>query len=409
VSEVDFMTEQPWTIWPLVYLRVDYPKEIHEDFDLDIKLIKATQPDISENIENISSTDFAFIEEICNQTEWILAVNLEGKIDNTVSKKLAEKLRDHLENSICQSFLLCLRLIRSCPVICPVSFKTKTIEAPVNVLQLFDSDYYGMSCEIPYVHKPESLGIEDIQRLHDIWSSIVSLRRLKEWSINILDEGIFEFLKKRAKQEIERANKRFDELANQLEGVKFSEEEPDFRKYWESEGREYVYNELLEAEFLKEQEDTFASRTRIGRALTLFDEGVRLPKLHSFLSMCLVLETLFTVGEGETVHKFCIRMVKTLGSKEGLDKRKEIYKRAMDVYNQRSKIVHGEKLIETVPDAVLDDAFVLARQNLQHILRDPDLLSLYSHPGTKDKKPGKAADDALKKLRTHFLNLELGT
>lgn len=307
-----------------------------------------------------------------------------------------------MENSIVNSFLMCLRLIRSSPVICPVSFKTETIEAPVQVLELFSEDYYGMISEIPPVHKPESLNIEDVQRLHDLWSSIVRLRRLKEWSVNVLEEGIFEFLKERASEQI-------DEFDKHMQGT-FSQilREEGFREWWESEGREDSYNRALEAEFLKEEEETFLSRTRIGRALTLFDEGVRLPKLHGFLSMCLVLETLFTVGTGEIVHKFGIRLAKTVGCKEGFEKRKEIYTRAKKVYVERSNIVHGEKLIETVAEGVLNDAFILARQSLHHILLDSKLLTLYSHPGTTDKKlKGGVKRDALEMLRTHFLDLEL--
>lgn len=87
------MTELPWTIWPLVYFRVDYPKEILEDFDLDIKLVKAAEPDTSNILDYILATDLAFAEEVCKNTEWLLVVNLKGKIEDSPSKRLATTLR----------------------------------------------------------------------------------------------------------------------------------------------------------------------------------------------------------------------------------------------------------------------------------------------------------------------------
>ena len=172
------------------------------------------------------------------------------------------------------------------------------------------------------------------------------------------------------------------------------------------------YSECFRKAFKAEEDETFSNRTRIGRALNLFYEGLLLPKLHAFLSMCLVLETLFTIGKGETVYKFAVRLAKIVGHNQNLVERRVIYKRAKKVYDERSDIVHGEKLIEAVDTEILKDAFALARSSLQRILQNPELLELYSHPGTTDKKlkgngKGKIKEDAHKALSDYFLNLDL--
>jgi len=164
-----------------------------------------------------------------------------------------------------------------------------------------------------------------------------------------------------------------------------------------------LYKDFLEEAFLERQEEAFSNRTRIGRALNLFDEGVGLPTLHSFLSMCLVLETLFTTGKQEITYQFTTRLAKITG--ETQEQRRNIYERARKVYDERSNVVHGRKLIETIELDVLRDAFYLSRQALQHILCDDKLLALYSDPITSDKT--KDPDRAVKAIKDYFLNLDL--
>jgi len=70
--------------------------------------------------------------------------------------------------------------------------------------------------------------------------------------------------------------------------------------------------------------------------------------------------------------------------------------------------VHGAKLIDTENDDVLKDAFFFARRGLQCILLYPILMSLYSDPGTTDKKlKGKKKDIAKNAIRDYFLDLDL--
>ncbi len=98
-------------------------------------------------------------------------------------------------------------------------------------------------------------------------------------------------------------------------------------KHIRDEGGEWwegYYSESFRKVFNADKEETFSDRTRIGRALNLFCEGLRLPRFHSFLSMCLVLETLFTIGEGEISHKFAVRLSKIIGAQGRLGETKGV-------------------------------------------------------------------------------------
>ena len=87
------------------------------------------------------------------------------------------------------------------------------------------------------------------------------------------------------------------------------------------------------------------------------------------------------------------------------EERKDIFKRARDVYKERSNIVHGRRSIETVNINILKDGFFLARKSMQCILLDNKLLELYSDPITSDKT--KDSDKAIKAIKNYFRDLDL--
>jgi hypothetical protein len=119
--------------------------------------------------------------------------------------------------------------------------------------------------------------------------------------------------------------------------------------------------------------------------------------------MCLVLETIFTVEEAEITYQFATRLANITG--KTLEQRKDIFKRARNVYNERSNIVHGRRSIETVDPDILKDAFFFARQSLLHILLDSKLLALYSDPITIDKT--KISGKAAEAIKDYFRDLDL--
>ena len=164
-----------------------------------------------------------------------------------------------------------------------------------------------------------------------------------------------------------------------------------------------IYKSSLERAFLQRQDEMFSNRTRIGRALNLFSKGLHLPIQHSFLSMCLVLETIFTVEDAEITYQFSTRLANLTG--KTFDERKDIFERARNVYKERSNIVHGRKSIETVEASTLKDAFFFARQSLQHILRNDRLLELYSDPKTSDET--RDLNKAIKAIKEYYRDLDL--
>jgi len=226
---------------------------------------------------------------------------------------------------------------------------------------------------------------------------------LDHWSTLVYKEEFFAACDKKAGEEAKEEMIKF--LMSNPAYLEISEED---RKRWtlsfsEMEwGKEY-YKESFQKIFLEKQEEVFSNRTRIGRALNLFFKGIQLPLLHSFLSMCLTLETLFTVEEAEITYQFATRLANITG--KTFEQRRDIFERARNVYGGRSNIIHGRKTIETIEPDILKDAFLFARQSLQKILLDSTLLELYSDPITSDKT--KDPHKAIKAIKEYFRDLDL--
>lgn len=171
------------------------------------------------------------------------------------------------------------------------------------------------------------------------------------------------------------------------------------RKESAQTGWDTAYGEAFRKVFGDAEEQAFNSKTRIARAVGVFVEGVHLPQLHAFLSACLVLETLFTVGEGEVTHKFATRLAKLVGEDSSSAERRALFDRARKAYNARSDIVHGTRAISEISEDVRRDAFELARKALQTIMSQRRYLDLWMAPMSRD---GRGA------LKDFFTDLDLG-
>ncbi len=413
------------TIWPILYFEADWPQQRH-NFDFGIQLIKANE-DILAIVGNVETmgADSKPRLDFSGNTQWFLSLPSPKPTEHISSSKSGISFEDILQESIVKSFLMCLQLIRQTAAICPLKVKNVELEGESIDLDSFENaldDYFGINTDEPLVLMPESFQLGDLQLLNDLWQAIIKLRKLDYWNTLIYKEEFFAACDKEAG---EGAVKMIvDAIMSSPAYLEFSEKEQ--RKHREQltasfkealgKGDNFLselYKETLEKVFLQKQEEAFSTRTRIGRALNLFYEGIGLPRLHSFLSMCLVLETLYTIGEGEILHKLAVRTAKIVGKAQTLEQRKDIYRRTKKVYAARSDIVHGEKLIDVIDSEVLKDAFTLARRSLQSILLSEELSRLYSSPGTADrlikvrrkkKKEKKAAKEA---IREFFLDLDL--
>jgi hypothetical protein len=317
---------------------------------------------------------------------------------------------DSLQEGIKESFLMTLQLVRSTAAICPFQFQAEIREDFIVEVDTSD-DFYGINSDEPPVYSPEVFKIGDLQLLMDLWSAIIKLRKLDYWKEKISTEEFFAACDKEAG---EAATKELIDFFVSPLASHFSKEElKRIKEKWTANIRDEinrggesikeVYQRNFQKVFLEKQEGAFSNRTRIGRALNLFFEALHLPLQHSFLSMCLVLETVFTVEEAEITYQFATRLANMTG--ETFEQRKDIFERARKVYRERSNIVHGRKSIDTVDTNILKDGFFFARQSLQHILFDSKLLALYSDPITIDKT--KISDKAVEAIKDYFRDLDL--
>ena len=407
------------TIWPILYFKADWPAESYK-LDFDVRLVKASE-EILAIVGNVESPAWGnnnkAMSDFYGNTEWFLSLPSPKPTEHLSSNKIGISFEDQLQQAIVDSFLMCLRLIRQTAAICPlkinnVELSGESIEPDPFRDALDDEDYFGINTDSPPVFMTESFQLGDLQLLTDLWLAIIKLRNLDHWSIMVYKEEFFAACDKEAGQGA--VKKIVDAIMTSPAYLELSKEEcKQHRKHWTASFKEALgkgdqflhdlYKDSLEKVFLQKQEEAFSNRTRIGRSLNLLFEGLHLPLQHSFLSMCLVLETIFTVEETEITYQFATRLANITG--KTFEQRKDIFERARKVYKERSNIVHGRKSIETVDTNILKDGFFFARRSLQHILLDSNLLGLYSDPITSDKT--KNSNKSIKAIRDYFRDLDL--
>jgi len=394
-------------IWPVLYFKADWPAETYK-FDFNVRLIKASEQILAivRDVESLAwANNNKAMCDFCNNTEWFLSLPSPKPTEHVSFNKIGISFEYQLQEAIINSFLMCLRLLRQTAAICPLEINNvelagESIDPDSFRNALDETDYFGINTDSSEVFMSESFQLGDLQLLTDLWSAIIKLRNLGYWSTLVYKEEFFAACDKEAGEDAKEKMIKF--LMSNPAYLEISEEE---RKRWTSSFSEMewwkeYYKESFQKIFLEKQEEVFSNRTRIGRALNLFFKGIQLPLLHSFLSMCLALETLYTVEESEITYQFATRLAIVTG--KTLAQRKDIFERARKVYKERSNIVHGKKSIETVESDTLKDAFLFARQSLQHILLDSKLLALYS-----DHITTKISDKAVEAIKNYFRDLDL--
>jgi len=411
-------------MWPILHFHANWPEDSYP-FDLfgrDISVLKATQ-EILERVGDVENEMDAWNENndaMCSilDTEWILSLPTFKASEHASYEESSMLVEDELEKSIVASFLLSLRLIHQTAAICPLTIDGEIVEGSIDPDSISFDGYSGIDTRPPPVFEPEEFQFEDIQSLRNIWSAVIEFRRLDYWMERVYDPLFFRNLDGTASKDAEKQLRELLRSSPSTEDLKIFKDKISsmIEQMKSEEGKGGIWQEFhsksLRKAFETKEEETFSNRTRIGRALNLFDEGLRLPTLHAFLSMNLVLETLFTIGKSETTYKLATRLAQIVGRNESMEKRKVLYKEAKKVYGARGDIVHGEKLIDTIKEIeAIKDAFILARSSLRCILLSNKLLGLYSHRGTTDRKlpSGERAikREASDALEEHFLELSL--
>lgn len=402
-------------IWPVLYFEADWPSKSHS-FDLGVQLIKAEKETLDEITEwdgdnNCWLSNIEGADNMRHGTEWFLGMHRPEVIDHVPVQEIGMSFGDRYQRAVVKSFLMCLKLVRSTAAICPFEFPAQIQDDSIVDIDTSD-DFYGLDSNEPTVYSPEKFEVGDLQLLTYLWSTLVKLRKFDFWREAINKEEFFAALDQKAGEGAVR--RLVDIVMSNPAYSEFSKEErKEHKEKWIASFKEVInkgnefckqfYRDSFEKLLLEKQEEAFSSRTRIGRALNLFFEGLHLPLIHSFLSMCLVLETIFTVEGSEITYQFTTRLANIIG--KTFEDRKDIFQRARRVYRERSNIVHGRKLIETVTPDILKDGFFFARQSLQHILLNSNLLELYSDPITSDKT--KDSGKAIKGIKNYFRDLDL--
>jgi coenzyme F420-reducing hydrogenase delta subunit len=257
-----------------------------------------------------------------------------------------------------KNFLTALSLVKPNRTIAPISFKAKeqaggkaaSISSLEASAELGGDGLASAPDEWPPCHECESaepFTYSDLERLRKVWPPIARLRNLQGW-------------------------------AEEMGSERFSS-----------------FGEL--------QEEEARGSTRLGRALLLFEDGIRLPGLHAFLSMWLVLETLYTDGEGEVQHKLAVRLARILCG-ERFSEREEYFTAAKEAYGLRSDIVHGKdtgKKRQEKKRVAWTNAFRFARESLERILCDEELFDVF----TDERKDGTKKKD---RISGFFKSLDLG-
>jgi len=389
----------PCKIFPLMHFSADWPLDRY-DFDLGVSLVRASP----EHLGRMSKLAFA---DLCDgsddffygSVEWLLIIPWLSEIDKAGAwvPTENEEQREATEEDWAQldaaptgppsppcfaheprklfrtSFMTALSVVKSNTAAPRLEF-TGFIDKHEVRVKSADKEwslYWPGNSPAPLVFMPiitpyyhaEGFDESDLTRLHAVWDGLVELKGLRDWFDPASCRRFFNDVEEKANQAVENRKPKGDQRI-----------EDDTRECYREEFSRCWHDRMRETE----------NRTRLGRAVTLFEQGLHLPPLHAFLSMCLVLETLYTAREGGVAYNLATRLARVLGAGEGRRMR-EYYRTAREVYRRRSDVIHGRKLFDCVKEPVRKDAFILARESLERILCDSELLGIFSSKETSDK------------------------
>jgi hypothetical protein len=362
-----------------MYLHAEWMLAVHDYFDLGIRILRLdrTTRDVMRSIVanngGHSPGEYVFEEDV----QWVVALHLEDAAEHVPRDRIGMSFRELVEQSVLDQFLTCLRLLKATCVVCPVRFQAALSSEGIVAGSVIEcDDYQAADYNKPPGEWEEAFHDDDLHNLARLWPALVQFRRLESWIHRIFQESFFAKLdaaaSKRTSDEMRRLFKDRVPRESVTEWVKSGAAPiilPD------------LYNEKLREAYSDEKAEVFADRTRLGRAIDLFINGLHLPPLHAFLSMCLALETLYTTGQNEVTHKLTTRLTKIVDGGGTMAERKKRYRLAKDVYNARSQVAHGSTTIDGISPEARRGAFDLARLSMRSILLDPELLRMFSNGG----------------------------
>jgi hypothetical protein len=376
-----------WKVYPILHLDAPWQQLRIEHLALDVRLIWADDACLEQLEKHRDlSTVFPWVfDPKVGVVRWLLALRVPQAVDHVPSTDVGFSFAEKVEDAIAGSFVACLKILRSTRAVCPLSYFGEVGVSTVKILGCPPWDIATADTP-PRCDWPEEFTEKDLWQLPKVWTGMVKLRELDTWMTAPFQELFFQRLSQAAREKAEA-----ELLSRMPGGIPENTAEEIVKHLCQETGWDSAHSEALRSLFEEEKQKTFNIGTRIGRAVGIFEEGVHLPHLHAFLSACLVLETLFTLGEGEVTHKLATRLAKVVVDEDTPDERLDLFKRAKKVYTARSQVVHGKRAITDVSEDARKDAFNLTRKALQKILAESHYLGLYTAP-TDNEGRGRLSD-----------------
>ena len=384
-------------VMPLIYCEAEAEKDFYE-FDFGVGFVRAELELLArmkQIVEGYGGPTVSSGGDIFgNKVHWVLVMRYFPHTQEPSFPSL-------LQYDFAEGFLAAMSIVRSTRTSAPIMFKGAIHEKTSKIASIAQCDDYTLAnYEQPVSYWPEKFAEPDFECLQRVWRSVAELLHLTTFS------------------ELPATRDSLEEIGR--DGPSLVSVAYPTRKPTGAFGRRYVMGyggDVLEVwarwgtmptifQRFRQMSDpvNIVNRTRLGRALGLFQTGIRLPRLYAFLSMCLVLETLY-VREGDAIFRVLPnRLARTISRQESTKGQKEVRaysKRARRVYGARCEIVHGKKLVDLVDESVQKDAFSLARESLSKILCDKHLFRLFSGLETEDKLAGGERD-----LQKYFEGLD---
>lgn len=392
---------EPWSVWPLIYFDPQWSGSVYDCFGLGVKLVRADSDALNAMKKLVGNARFPGGYVFDSDVNWLLAIPVGEEFEYADSLQTGVSTREEVARALASTFLLCLRLVRPTPAICPVWFDA---EVDADGGRLLHGPNGSMDYEDPSLdwdqadtmegdENPEAFREGDLVVLVEVWDRLATSFSLTDLLAKGQSEAFWQAIDRKATHDVRGPLRdRFAQItddpqqAERLMVTFGNENDPCYQ-----EKHAAAFRTGLRAHM----DETFLRATRIGRALSLFDSGFDSGPIGSFLLMCFALETLFTVEKRSNRRGITKKLTKRASKmvlRKGQDPQEE-EERAKRVFKERGDIVHGSKGIDSVPAEIQRDAVDMARSSLRKILSCPKLLELY-------------CGEDMGKLRDFFRNLD---
>jgi hypothetical protein len=386
-----------WSVWPLIYFDPQWSGSAYDCFGLGVKLVRAGSDALDAMKRSVGpNARFPGHYVFDSDVHWLLAIPVGKEFEYVESSRIEVSTREEVACALASTFVLCLRLLRQTPAVCPVWFDAEVDGDEVrDISGSMDYEDPSLDWDRPDVmvgdEAPEAFQESDLVVLAEVWDRLVTCFSLADLLAKGQSEAFWQAIDGKATRDVQ------GPLRAQLAQITDDPQRAEqvvrvFEPYNQKE-----HAAAFRAGLRAHMDETFLRATRIGRALNLFNSGFDSGPIGTFLLMCFALETLFTVEKRSKrwgITEKLIKRASRMALRNGQDAEEE-EKRVKRVFKERGDIVHGSKGIDSVPAESRRDAVDIARSSLRKILSVPEIMELY---GRED----------MGKLRDFFRKLDAG-